>query len=249
MTNKQREANRRNAKGSTGPKTQEGKAKSSKNGIKHGGYSQAPVLPSENPEDREKLRSSLDDQFDPQTPTELELVSQLATFQWQLHRVTGALDQMLLLEPLTAENFSSPHRLCQFQLQLQRAYSRVLKDLNQIRSLRLKAAKPQNPAISGPLQPEYLPGLIWRHPDGQPWEAACPRLRYPDEHVEPLYPGDPRRKQFGWNFEPDREHSIEWDPNTDPLPRPDKYPAPKIPRPGDPIDPPDPSDGRPRDAK
>ena len=36
ISEKQRRANRENAKKSTGPRTAEGKARSSKNGIKHG---------------------------------------------------------------------------------------------------------------------------------------------------------------------------------------------------------------------
>ena len=35
-TDKQRKANRQNAKKSTGPRTEEGKARSSQNGLKHG---------------------------------------------------------------------------------------------------------------------------------------------------------------------------------------------------------------------
>ena len=53
------EINRHNAKKSTGPKTVEGKAASSKNAFKHGLYSKSACIPGENPEDLDALREDL----------------------------------------------------------------------------------------------------------------------------------------------------------------------------------------------
>ena len=57
-TTRQVEANRENAKKSTGPKTAAGKAKVSSNPIKHGLLAQAALLPSE---DEEAFDSFADD--------------------------------------------------------------------------------------------------------------------------------------------------------------------------------------------
>ena len=58
-TQKQRQANRRNAKKSTGPKTPGGKLMSSKNAITYGIFSTSPLLPSENVQEFEALKRDI----------------------------------------------------------------------------------------------------------------------------------------------------------------------------------------------
>ena len=48
---KQRKANRQNAKKSTGPRTEDGKASTSQNALKHGLLARDAVLPGEDPAD------------------------------------------------------------------------------------------------------------------------------------------------------------------------------------------------------
>src|SRR5207247_2221913 len=60
ISQKKLEANRRNAQKSTGPKTEEGKAKSSQNGLTHGLTSRkCPILPGENEEEYRELQDAL----------------------------------------------------------------------------------------------------------------------------------------------------------------------------------------------
>ena len=56
-TDKQIEANRRNAEKSTGPRSEEGKARSSMNAIKHGLRAEQPVILGENPADYQRVSS------------------------------------------------------------------------------------------------------------------------------------------------------------------------------------------------
>ena len=58
-TEKQSQANRANARKSTGPRSLVGKSASSKNAVKHGILSQAILLPGEDPDEFEGLTSSL----------------------------------------------------------------------------------------------------------------------------------------------------------------------------------------------
>src|SRR3569833_1320112 len=80
------EINRENAKKSTGPKTPEGKAASSKNSFKHGLYSKNLCIPGETPEDLDRLREDLRAEHQPATVTEEILVDELAQNYWNIMR-------------------------------------------------------------------------------------------------------------------------------------------------------------------
>ena len=67
---KQIEANRNNAKQSTGPRTNAGKQRSSQNALQHGLLAKQTVIPGENPADFEALLSSYEDTFQPSNPVE-----------------------------------------------------------------------------------------------------------------------------------------------------------------------------------
>jgi len=84
---KQREANQRNAKRSTGPKSDAGKARARINSLKHGFSSQEIVLEGEDAGQFDALRAQLDAEFDPSSVIERELVDRLATLLWRLRRV------------------------------------------------------------------------------------------------------------------------------------------------------------------
>ena len=64
MRSKQRlEANRANAKRSTGPTTEPGKARSKMNALKHGLSAKAVVIEGEDPREFEALRAGLEQDF------------------------------------------------------------------------------------------------------------------------------------------------------------------------------------------
>lgn len=86
-TDAQNEANRLNAQKSTGPKTQAGKAVSSRNALTHGLSAKAIILDGENPLVFESLREQLIAELIPQTMIEAELVEQLASIFWRLRRI------------------------------------------------------------------------------------------------------------------------------------------------------------------
>jgi hypothetical protein len=86
-TDKQLQANRRNAKKSTGPRSPEGKARSRLNSRKHGLTAKMLIIVGERPDDFDELRSDLMDEYDPQSALECELVERLAGILWRLRRV------------------------------------------------------------------------------------------------------------------------------------------------------------------
>jgi hypothetical protein len=86
-TKQQIQANQANARRGTGPRTPEGKAKSSQNALKHGLRAQATVLPDENIDDFDLLVSELEDEFRPAGALEWTLLRQLADAEWRMRRV------------------------------------------------------------------------------------------------------------------------------------------------------------------
>src|ERR1700757_3268620 len=87
ISDKQLEANRRNALKSTGPKTGEGKARSSMNALRHGLTAAQAVLPHENEDDYEKIREGMLESYAPENPAEQALVEELVIAYWRLMRM------------------------------------------------------------------------------------------------------------------------------------------------------------------
>ena len=91
LTEKQLEANRRNAELSTGPVTDEGKSIVSKNRVSHGVLSRDVVLPGmeqfENVEDFKQLKESLEEYWQPEGVMEESLCEDLAIQWWRMRRL------------------------------------------------------------------------------------------------------------------------------------------------------------------
>ncbi len=87
-TRAQIRANRNNAKKSTGPRTEEGKARAAKNSLKHGLLARDAVLPGEDPADFDRQLSALEADIQPANSLEFELVRQIADAQWRMRRLT-----------------------------------------------------------------------------------------------------------------------------------------------------------------
>jgi hypothetical protein len=173
-------ANRRNARRSTGPKTPEGKARSSRNARKHGLLSKDITLPEENPEDFRQLLQAYCDDLQPVGETEEFLVHEIATCQWRLERArrsdTGLWraqmskvreyssteydpkdhDDTICLEGLAfyraSHTFSQQAR---YEATIRRAYYRALDDLRRRQDRRAEQPPPA-PAPAGNL-PESNP--------------------------------------------------------------------------------------------
>jgi len=86
-TQKQTEANKNNAQQSTGPKTDEGKAVSKYNAIKHGLLSKEVLLEGEDEAILIEIGKRLRTELGPQTELELVLVDRITANVWRLRRV------------------------------------------------------------------------------------------------------------------------------------------------------------------
>ena len=80
-------ANRANAKRSTGPKTEAGKKRASKNAIRHGILSDTAVLDFESQDEFDQLATDFRADYLPTTPTESRYVDTLISTHWRLMRL------------------------------------------------------------------------------------------------------------------------------------------------------------------
>ena len=104
-------ANRLNAQFSTGPRTAEGKQRSSRNALRHGLTAASPVLPTEDPIAYETHRRAFQDEYRPATPTETQLVNELADTAWRLNRIP--LLESRLISGEDGLGIAEAHRLLQ----------------------------------------------------------------------------------------------------------------------------------------
>ena len=79
--------NRANSQHSTGPRTDAGKHRASLNALRHGLTSQTAVLPTEDLAAYQRHIQQFLDEYTPATPTETQLVHELANTAWRLNRV------------------------------------------------------------------------------------------------------------------------------------------------------------------
>jgi hypothetical protein len=80
------EANRRNARKSTGPTTQEGKDRSRCNAVRHGLTAETVINALEDAEDYKAFEANVVADYDAQSAVERELVLRLASLMWRLLR-------------------------------------------------------------------------------------------------------------------------------------------------------------------
>jgi hypothetical protein len=97
ISEKQLEANRRNAEKSTGPKTAAGKSKASRNNLRHGLTGHISLLPTEDREAHDAFCNELIDSFTPDTPMETQLANSIAEDSWRLNRARAIENNMFAL--------------------------------------------------------------------------------------------------------------------------------------------------------
>lgn len=87
LTEKQLEANRRNARLSTGPRTEEGRAVSRLNAVKHGLTGHLDVMTADEKEAHDAFCAPLVEALKPADPYERQLAHSIAESHWRLDRV------------------------------------------------------------------------------------------------------------------------------------------------------------------
>jgi hypothetical protein len=135
-TPSQTAANQENAKKSTGPKTEEGKERSSWNGVDHGLCGGFVLQPWESRDAFEGLRETLTSEFRPRTFLEMDLVKNMAQHRWLVGRA------LYYQENAFCEGGASFEKrlalFMRYQSLHERSYYRALHELLNLRETRRK---------------------------------------------------------------------------------------------------------------
>ena len=106
ISERKQRANRRNAKKSTGPQSEEGKKRSSRNSITHGLYCQDVLLSGEDERLFERMHNALVADLSPQNLFELSLVGQIMAAQWRMLRCQRAEVAAIEMHAMKMQDFS-----------------------------------------------------------------------------------------------------------------------------------------------
>lgn len=153
-------ANRGNALHSTGPRSEEGKARSARNNLRYGFRSQSVLLPGDDPAEYELLLGELGLHFAVDDLSSARYVREMADAEWRLRRVrlhqelllteriarlsearpdaSPQLLQALAFEELYAE--AAFNRFLTYEAKFERQYERACQGLRKLRELAAKQA-------------------------------------------------------------------------------------------------------------
>src|SRR6266571_6807893 len=174
------EANRRNAQKSTGPKTAQGRAVVSLNGLRHGLRAETAVLPFEDPAEFAKLKQELQAEFRPEGIREQLVLDDLVLAAWRLERAriydtavqarlflsthgpTSTMHSLGAMLVKDAREKKTLEYVMRMEGRFRRAYQQAVKELERLQALR------QQPAVATqPAQKQGRMGLVVQ-PSNQP---------------------------------------------------------------------------------
>ena len=151
-TQRQAEANRRNAMKSTGPRTPAGKAVVALNGMKHGLLSRESLVEGENEADLVDFGKRLRSQLAPVGELELLLVDRIVSTAWRLRRLVAVETLLFNNERAPDHAFSHCGRekmgvLSRYEVTLERSFYKALHELQRLQAARDGQAVPLPEAI------------------------------------------------------------------------------------------------------
>jgi hypothetical protein len=163
----QAEANRQNAKKSTGPRTPAGKAVVALNGMKHGLLSRESLVKGESEADLVAFGKRLRIQLAPVGELELLLVDRIVSAAWRLRRLVAVETMLFDREDKLDAAFNGYGRekmgvLSRYEVTLERSLYKALHELQRLQAGRdgqvvpLPEAVDVEVSVSGPNEPDDL---------------------------------------------------------------------------------------------
>ena len=126
--------NRANSQHSTGPCTPAGKQRSSLNALRHGLTAQTTVLPTEDPAAYQRHLEQFMDEYKPATPTETQLVHEIAHTAWRLNRIPFLEAELLSQDPNPQTLIPQLATLGLHGHRLSRQFQKALETIREIQS-------------------------------------------------------------------------------------------------------------------
>ena len=127
---------RANSAHSTGPRTESGKQRSSQNALGHGLTARTAVLSTEDPEAYQSHIQQFLDQYQPATPTETQLVHEIANTAWRLDRIPFLEAELLSQDPRPQSLIPQLATLGLHGSRLSRQFQKALEQLRDIQEER-----------------------------------------------------------------------------------------------------------------
>ena len=170
------EINVANSQHSTGPRSAEGKQRSSRNALRHGLTAQTIVLPTEDPAAYQLHVKSYAAEYTPKGATESDLVRSLADLSWRLNRV-AALETNLIDEAESAESLSKA--LANLSMHSQRLSRQSERTAAQLRDLQTTRRAQEQAELD-----KLLDILEMHEYSGKPFDPAPHGFVFSDQEIQ-----------------------------------------------------------------
>jgi len=213
---------------STGPRTEEGKSRSSRNAYKTGIEAQSAVLPDEKAADYDATIAKWHTFYRPTSPATQVIVDRLASADWMYRRYDLAAVKILApdlasVTPAEAWEKHAP-RLARLQIHINALNRNFHKDLNQLTFLQANPgldvpsepesstakstdSTPDNPSPASFLKNDSPDSEASEAPSGQPAPPTSPAPESSTAQPAESKPGSPSPASFLKNDSPDSEAS------------------------------------------
>jgi len=153
--------NRANSAHSTGPRTDAGKQRSSLNALSHGLTARTAVLPTEDHEAYQRHIQQFLDEYAPATPTETQLVHEIANTAWRLNRIPFLEADLLSQDPNPQTLVPQLATLGLHGSRLSRQFQKAIEQLRDIQQERRRLERRQlNEAAKIFIRHQHK-GLAW----------------------------------------------------------------------------------------
>jgi hypothetical protein len=136
ISEKQQEANRRNAQHSTGPTTLEGKEAASLNAVTYGLRTRSLLIKGENIADYWRLWDGLENEWQPETQTERLYLEQMCVSQWLLARMAASERKVYEAGLPLKSQFDLLDRIARHTARLERSFTAAMHELKQLQKER-----------------------------------------------------------------------------------------------------------------
>jgi hypothetical protein len=198
ITQKQLEANRRNAQKSTGPRSDTGKAASSMNALKTGIHAESMLIPGEDPAELETLTAEYYSAHPPRSPEHRAIIDIIIRDEWQLRRLANIEAQLFAFEmdaqetvanrpltyPLAGAFYAESQQFARLQRRIdstRRSIERAIKQLEHLEAVTPVPDLPTDELRNEPANAEPEP--IQQHSS-----PASPTPAVPDVPITPEEP-------------------------------------------------------------